>query len=94
MTLKEKLMKKRNKKIGKQILIGILSVAFLTVVMLAVISVMGLKRVQKEIVTSDFEVIAAMADDEVVTVMTSTINWLPYCTNGQSASATSPTQRI
>lgn len=62
-------MKKRDRKIGGQILKGNLTVAFLTVIMLAVISVIGLKRVQKEIVLSDSEVIEAIAEDEFVNVL-------------------------
>lgn len=62
-------MKTKNKKIQKQILMGSMSVAFLTVIMFAVISVIGLKRVQKEIVLSDSKVIEAIAEDEIINVL-------------------------
>lgn len=62
-------MKKKNKKIQKQILTGSMSVAFLTVIMFVVISVIGLKRVQKEIVLSDSKVIEAIAEDEIINVL-------------------------
>ena len=62
-------MKKKNKKIVKQILKGMLAVAFMTVIMFAVISFIGLKRVQKEIILSDSQVIEELADAEVKNVI-------------------------
>lgn len=64
-------MKKRNKRIGKQILIGILSGAFLTVLLFSIISVIGLKRVQREINLSDSQVIENIAEIEFMNVMVS-----------------------
>ena len=61
-------MKKRNKKIGRQILKGNLTAAFLTVIMFAVISGIGLKKVQKEIVLSGSEVIDEIAEEEIKNV--------------------------
>ena len=61
----KKNIKKENKKIERQILKGNLAVAALTVIMLAVISVIGLKKVQKEIVLSDSKIIEEIAEDEV-----------------------------
>ncbi len=70
----KKIIKKENKKIERQILKGNLAVAALTVIMLAVISVIGLKKVQKEIVLSDSKIIEEIAEDEVANVLKSILS--------------------
>lgn len=67
-------MKTKNKKIQKQILMGSLSVAFLTVIMLAIISFIGLKRVQREIILSDSRVMEEIAEEELKNVLSSILS--------------------